>query len=262
MRTTVITGAASGIGAALADRVAGRGERVISVDLHDASVVADLGSPGGRAAAVAAVLELAAGPIDAVAVCAGLGGLPDRPGGLLASVNYFGAVEVLTGLRAALAGGVRPAAVVISSNSATTQPFVPDDVVQACLAGDEEGARDRADAASSLLAYPATKLALARWVRRHAPTAPWIGAGITLNAVAPGPTATPLLDATRADPVIGPLLAEFPVPAERVATADEIAGALDFMLGPDARFLCGTFLVVDGGTDALLRGEDWPIAHQ
>ena len=261
MRTVAVTGGASGIGAALARRLQARGDRVITVDLHDADVIADLGTPHGRASAVADVLLGAGGPLDAVALCAGLAGLPDRSGALLVSVNYFGAIDVLTGLRDALARATNPAAVVMSSNSATTQPFVPAEVVEACLAGDETTARAAAEVATSLRTYPATKLALARWVRHHAPTPEWIGNGITLNAIAPGPTATALLDETRNDPLIGPLLAGFPVPAGRVATADEIAGSLEFALGPDARFMCGSVLVVDGGTDALLRADHWPVAH-
>jgi hypothetical protein len=33
-----------------------------------------------------------------------------------------------------------------------------------------------------------------------------------------------------------------------------------FLLGPDARFFCGSIVFVDGGTDALLRSDDWPAA--
>ena len=51
-RTTVITGAASGIGKATADLLIERGERVIGVDVHDADVIADLGTPDGRTAMV------------------------------------------------------------------------------------------------------------------------------------------------------------------------------------------------------------------
>ena len=109
-----------------------------------------------------------------------------------------------------------------------------------------------------MAAYPATKVAVARWVRRHAPTPAWAGAGIRLNAVAPGLTATPLVAETRADPVLGPLIEQFPIPVGRPGRAEEIAAFIAFLLGPDARFFCGSVVWVDGGSDALLRPDDWP----
>jgi NAD(P)-dependent dehydrogenase (short-subunit alcohol dehydrogenase family) len=113
--------------------------------------------------------------------------------------------------------------------------------------------------ATGLGTYPASKLALARWVRRQAPTEAWAGAGITLNAVAPGAVETPMLDATRADPTIGQFVDEFPVPVGRKGTASELAAFVAFLLGPDARFFCGSVVFVDGGTDALLRADDMPV---
>ena len=72
---------------------------MIGVDLHDAEVVADLGTPAGRAAAVDQVAGLAGGSLDGLVTCAGLAGAPSRPGSLLASVNYFGTVALMNGLR-------------------------------------------------------------------------------------------------------------------------------------------------------------------
>ena len=259
MRTVVVTGSASGMGAATRARLEAAGERVIGVDLRDAEVTADLGAPGGRRDAVEAVADLAGGSLDGLVTWAGVPGLSGAAGSLLASVNYFGTVALLEGLRPLLAAGDRPAAVAVSSNSTTCQPGVPLDVVDLCLAGDEPAARAAADAASALMAYPATKLAVARWARRHAPTAEWAGAGITLNVVAPGAVETPMLQATRDDPAIGGFVDEFPVPVGRKGTADELAAFVQFLLGPDARFLCGSVLFVDGGTDALLRPDDMPV---
>ncbi|HEY9557568.1 MAG TPA: SDR family oxidoreductase, partial [Acidimicrobiales bacterium] len=99
---------------------------------------------------------------------------------------------------------------------------------------------------------------VARWVRRSAPGAPWAGAGITLNAVAPGAVETPMLQATREDAVVGAFVDAFPVPVGRKASADELAAFVEFLLGPDARFICGSLLFVDGGTDALLRPDSVP----
>lgn len=258
MRTVVVTGAASGMGAATAARLRDTGQRVIGVDRRDADVVADLATPEGRQAAVDAVAEQAGGAIDGLVTWAGLAGLSHLPGSLLVAVNHFGTVALLEGLRPLLARGDRPAAVAVSSNSTTCQPGVPLDVVEACLAGDEAAARAAADAAGALATYPATKTAVAWWARRHAPTPEWAGAGITLNVVAPGAVETPMLQATRDDPTIGAFVDAFPVPVGRRGTAAELAAVVDFLLGPDARFLCGSVLFVDGGTDALLRPDAVP----
>jgi NAD(P)-dependent dehydrogenase (short-subunit alcohol dehydrogenase family) len=257
-RTIVVTGSSSGMGAATRSLLSAQGDRVIGVDLHDADVVADLGTVDGRASAIEEVEGLSGGVIDGLVTWAGLGGFPDRVGSLLASVNYFGTVTLLAGLRPLLAKGTNPAAIAIGSNSMTCQPGVPMDVVRLCLEGDEQAARDAADAASSIMTYPATKLALTRWVRHHAPSADWAGAGITLNVVAPGVVETPLLQATRDDPLLGPFLEAFPVPIGRNGTAEELAGVISFLLGESARFFCGSVLVVDGGTESSLRADDLP----
>jgi NAD(P)-dependent dehydrogenase (short-subunit alcohol dehydrogenase family) len=148
--------------------------------------------------------------------------------------------------------------VAISSNSTTIQPGVPVELTRRCLDGDEAGARAIADEVSALLAYPATKLAVAWWVRRHAPTEEWAAAGIALNAVAPGKVQTALLDETRADTIIGGMVDALPMPVGRSGTPDEIAAVIEFLLGPDARFFCGSVVFCDGGTDAQFRADDFP----
>ncbi|MGH9275618.1 MAG: SDR family oxidoreductase [Acidimicrobiales bacterium] len=259
VRTVVVTGSASGMGAATKARLEAAGQRVIGVDLRDADVVADLSSGEGRQAAIDAVSERADGAIDGLVTWAGVAGLSHLPGSLLVSVNYFGSTSLIDGLRPLLTRGELPAVVAISSNSTTCQPAVPMDLVELCLAGDEDGARSAADVAGAMATYPATKLAVARWVRHHAVTADWAGAGITLNVVAPGAIETPMLQATRDDEVIGKFIDAFPIPIGRKGTADELAAVVAFLLGPDARFLCGSVLFVDGGTDALLRADAVPV---
>ncbi len=258
-RTVVVTGAASGMGAATRGRLEAAGERVIGIDLRDADIIADLATPEGRRAAVEAVTESTGGVLDGLVTWAGVTGLSDIAGSALVSVNYFGTVALLEGLRPLLARGDRPAAVAISSNSTTCMPAVPMDVTERCLAGDERGAREAADAAGGIRSYPASKIAVARWVRRNAPTADWAGAGITLNAIAPGAVETPMLQATRADTVLGPFVDVFPSPVGRAGQPDELAAFVAFLLGPDARYCCGSVFFVDGGTDALLRTDDFPL---
>lgn len=259
VRTYVVSGSASGMGAATAARLQAGGHRVIGIDLHGADVVADLSTAKGRSLAVAEVGDRCDGWIDGVVTWAGVAGLAELPGSLLASVNYFGTVELLEGLRPLLAAAERPAAVAISSNSTTCFPDPPLAVTEACLSGDEAAARAAADEAGPLAAYPATKLAVARWVRRQATGEAWAGAGITLNAVAPGAVETPLLEATRRDPVMGAFVDEFPIPVGHRGDPDDLAAFVEFLLGPEARFFCGSVVFVDGGTDALLRADDAPV---
>ena len=257
-RTIAITGSASGIGAAVGARLGSYGHRVVGVDLRDAEIIADLSTPDGRAAAVRGVTDACDSVLDGLVTCAGLGGLPNRPGSLVAEVNYFATVELLEGLRSVLVAGSTPSAVAIASNSSTIQPGIPVDVVDACLAGDRDRARACADGAGSVKTYPASKVAVSRWVRRCATTEAWIGAGIRLNAVSPGMIETALVQEQRRDPEMAPLLEMFPIPAGRPGAPEEIAALVEFLLGSESSFFCGSIVVCDGGSEALLRPDDWP----
>lgn len=258
MVTVCVTGSASGMGAAAAARLRSSGHRVIGVDRHDADVVADLETAAGRAHAIEQIDSAAGGVLDGLVTFAGLGGLPTRPGAPVASVNYFGTVELLEGLRPLLERGTDPSAVAIASVSMTCQPGISPALVDAYLAGDEANVRALADAEGSLGAYPASKIALTRWARRAAVRPEWIGEGIRLNVVVPGLMETPLTDEQRADPDLGPLMAGFPIPRGRAGEPDEIAALVGFLLGPESSFFCGSVITCDGGTEALMRADDWP----
>ena len=232
------------------------GWRIIGIDNDASDIVADLSPPSGRRRAVEGATEQSGGELAGIVTCAGLAALPGRAGSLLAAVNYFGTVDLLEGLRPLLAAG--GAAVAISSNSTTVQPAVPADLVEACLRHDEELSAQIADARGSLVTYPATKLAVAHWVRRNATGPDWAGSGLRLNAIAPGMIDTPMVAGMRADAKAGPMLDMLPIPVGRPGRAEEIAAVVDLLLGPDGAFFCGSVVFCDGGSDALLRTDDWP----
>jgi len=254
-RTTAVTGSASGIGRALRERLERAGQRVIGVDLAGAEVIADLSSPAGRQAAVDGVLRAADGRLDGVVACAGLGPQHDDATRIVA-VNHFGAVAVLAGLRPALARGAQPAAVAVASNATTLTPGVDGPLAAACLDGDEAEARRLAAELDGTSTYAGAKLGLVRWLRRQATAADWAGASIRLNAVAPGATLTPLLQGGLDHPRMGAAIRGLPIPlGGGFAGPEAIAGAIAFLLGPEASFCCGSVLFVDGGSDALMRPD-------
>jgi NAD(P)-dependent dehydrogenase (short-subunit alcohol dehydrogenase family) len=128
--------------------------------------------------------------------------------------------------------------------------------VQAFHGDDEEAAIALAPKAG-LGAYPSSKHALARWVRRAAPTPEWAGAGIGLNAVGPGVVHTPMTDPLLADADMRKLVEDaVPMPYGGPAQPEHIAGLIAFLASPDAVRITGQVVFVDGGADVVLRGDD------
>lgn len=264
MTTIAITGSASGIGAATREILEAMGSKVIGIDLRDAEIVTDLSAPDGREKAVSEVLERTAGSLDGLVTAAGIGP-PNDPRKML-SVNCFGTLALLEGLRESLAASDGIAkAVAVSSNSTTTVPGIPAELVERCLADDEEGALrlldDYGEAAQNY-AYAGGKTAVARYVRRHAPAEAWAGSGIRLNAIAPGATLTPLLQAGLNSEEFGPMIKAFPVPTGGFGSPRQIAVWIGHMMSEDADFLCGSVIFVDGGSDALVRPDSWPDTYE
>lgn len=257
MGTIAITGAASGIGAATAERLKREGHRIIGVDVQPCDVVADLGTPEGRRAAAEGIAARAEGRLDGLVSGAGLGPYADPEA--VIRVNYFGAVAILDDLRPLLeriaAQGADPAAVAISSIGAIFADVVPEqgvpECLEACLAGDEARAVEAIRGRSGNDAYCVAKRALALKVRAN--VMDWGQAGIRLNAIAPGTTETPMLEEIHRTEGIGDAVRALPIPLGRAATAEELASVICFLLGPDARFVHGAVIHVDGGSGALVR---------
>ncbi len=264
MGVYVVTGSASGMGRAVADKLRRNGHTAVGVDLRDADVVADLSTAEGRRAAVDGVRAAVDGHLDGAVLAAGVGPAPgaERPR-LIYEVNYRGVIELLQGWRPLLAAATDAKVVVFGSNATTTTPAVPGRAIRALLAGDTDKAlravRIFGRNAPSF-AYAASKIAVSRWARRQAVTAAWAGEGIRLNVLAPGAILTPLLEKQLATPREAAAIRQFPVPIGGFGDAGDLADWVLFMLSDAARFLCGSVVFVDGGSDAYFRADDWPRA--
>jgi NAD(P)-dependent dehydrogenase (short-subunit alcohol dehydrogenase family) len=254
MGTIAITGAAGGIGLATRRRLEADGHEIIGIDLRDTEVHADLGTTGGRRAMAREVDELCGGALDGLVVAAGI---QNDDGAAVVSVNFFGAVAALTSLRPLLEHGQEVSVVVIGSNSATTHPGYPLEIAEWCLSDNETQARQAATAHPDATgAYAASKLALALWCRRAAPSDEWMANGIRLNVIAPGFIDTPLTEGGW--DFVSSLGEVYPMPARRPGTAEEVAKLITYLLSTDAAYFCGSVITMDGGTEAALRPDAWP----
>ena len=253
MKTYAVTGAASGIGAAIKQQLIDEGHAVISIDIAHADIVADLGSEEGRRTAINDVSAAATQGLDGFVACAGVGAHIKNLS-LIPSVNYFGAVVLVEGLRGLLATK-KGAVVLISSNSAPME--TDSNYVDSLLEGNESAARSLACEMQGQPAYSGSKQALTRWMRRN--NAGYAAQGIRVNAIGPGYTRTAMSAAVEDDPVYGPAIKEFvaTIPLQRPGQPEDMAQATSFLLGERASLITGSMLFVDGGHDALFRPDSF-----
>jgi NAD(P)-dependent dehydrogenase (short-subunit alcohol dehydrogenase family) len=255
-RTYVVTGAASGIGKATAELLVEQGHTVIGADIRDAEVVADLSVASGRDHLVQEVTRISGGTIDAVLAVAGLA----TPTAATVAVNYYGTVATLESLRPLLLKSPAPRAVAVSSMAAI---FPPDDaLLNELLDGTEAAAMARAAELQAggqeqgSLIYGTSKRALSRWIRRQAPTQDWAEASIPLNAVSPGVVFTPMTADITSDPASAAQVAAMvPMPLNGFFEPRGVATLLAWLTSEDNAHLCGQVIYIDGGSDAVLRGD-------
>ncbi len=256
-RNYVVTGSASGIGAATVELLKERGAKVIGVDIHNADVNADLSTSLGRKEAVSRVIDLSAGKIDGIIACAGLA----HPIAKTVSVNFFGVTEFLDALLPTLSKSSAPR-VSITSSMASLMPNSPE-LVDAMLAKNEVGAVaiaqglvDKGDAEASLI-YGSTKRAIGRWIRRECIKQEWAGAGIPLNAVGPGIVETPMVaDMIATAEARAAIDKMVPMPLNHYLKARQVAYLLVWLASEENTHTTGQTIYIDGGSDAALRGDN------
>ena len=125
--------------------------------------------------------------------------------------------------------------------------------VDLLLSGEEKKAISLSETLAAQEVYSGTKKAVARWMRSN--IVDYAAAGVRMNAVAPGYTQTPMTEQVESDPTYGSAIKEFmaSIPVGFPGKPEDQAAATSFLLSPEARFICGSVLFVDGGHDAMFR---------
>jgi NAD(P)-dependent dehydrogenase (short-subunit alcohol dehydrogenase family) len=248
-RLALVTGAARGIGAAIARRLADEGATVVVTDLDAqgaALVVAGIEAEGGRAVAMGMDVTEASARRAATDAAAGMGGIDIL-------VNNAGVFDAAPPLEVVPGSWQR----IFSVNTEAT--FF---CAQAAIPSMREKGRGRiinlASTAArignpTMLAYNASKAAVLAITRGLA--LEYGRDGITVNAVLPGIVATPMWEALESD--VAPLLGFAPgtlmrdrvsrIPLGRAGAPEDVAAMVAFLASDDAAYVTGQSLHVCGG---------------
>ncbi|HVW82128.1 MAG TPA: SDR family oxidoreductase [Mycobacteriales bacterium] len=257
--TDVVIGAGSGMGAAVARLLVGRGNRLLLADRDEAAAQAVAGELTGNVQAVCcditdgasvAALVSQVGSLGALVVTAGLS--PNMADGRrIVEVNLAGMSRVVHGFEAALADG--SVGVCFASMAAAMVPADP--AVDAILdQPDSPSLYDELDALGLLdhsgIAYAVAKRGVIRLVERQAKA--WGARGARLLSVSPGVIDTPM---GRLEDASEPSMADMVAASalQREGRPEEVASVVTFLVSDAASFLTGTDVLVDGGAVAAQR---------
>ncbi len=252
-RIFVITGAASGLGEAAANRLKSKGHKVIAVDLAGSDISVDLSTQQGRKDLVDQVGAHAPDGIDGIFASAGTSDF--ERSGLVIAVNYFGALATFEGLHPLLRGpGARCLAVASCAILVSSDEIV--ELEELCVQGNEAEAVELGARYGTPNTYPASKRALTRWARQTAVKPEWAGSGILLNILAPGVVKTPMVTRTLANPESAVILkANSPIAVDEYAEPEVAAEMVDFLLNFEGNYIVGQVFYLDGGTEVLKRPD-------
>jgi NAD(P)-dependent dehydrogenase (short-subunit alcohol dehydrogenase family) len=191
------------IGASIKNRLRDEGHEVIVVDIKDADIIADLSTAEGRQAVVEKIRDTAAGGLDGLVTCAGVGANVTN-NAMIAQLNYFGTVEIIEGTKDLLQ--VKGGAVVLVSSTSAVGNQTPE-FVDLLLAGESEKATEYTSTITGHDVYSGTKQGVTRWMRRH--VVEYASLGVRMNAIAPGYTETPMNVEAEKSAEYGPAVRDF-----------------------------------------------------
>lgn len=242
IRTALVTGAARGIGAAIAEGFLADGWQVALLDIDGAG----LARQAERLDAGDRILPLTADVAEPDQVAAAVAEAATHFGRLDALVNNAGTAVFKPVLETTYDEWSRVLAVNLSGPFLMSQAAVP--VMQRSGGGAivNIGSISGLRASTLRVAYGTSKAALVHLTKQQA--AEFAEIGIRVNLVAPGP-----VDTAMAKQVHTPdIRADYhdAIPLNRYGTEQEIAAAVIFLCGDKASYITGQTLAVDGGFDA------------